>query len=499
MNTPLACPASLQESALKADLQSAGPGARVFVDFDHTLFLWNSTEAYIDHVRPGGFFAPLLKLISGLIPWRAFGRNGYFVWRDFVRLAFVMLFAPWTGSRFRKRAPALFAAHLNTRLDALLQGVDPSRIIIVSFGLASVIRPLLAGSRYEHARIVAPGLFGQPGARARGKVVMLRDTGIEINPSTDIVITDSARDDADLVAATPHSHVVEWPEAVTRPAHAGAYFPFFYTARIKRSPGFLIKQVFLEELPVVLLMFAVLDIALAIPVFVLITFLFVAYMLVYEIGYAENDRIGEKKELRPKLSTGYFGNRSIRLEPDAWIWASGFTLLGFAIIPEAERAAIARHAGFGFLEGAPAEIFALTAAWMAFLGLSRFVFWAFNHAPLAWRVFIYLPLHATKYFGPLMFFAVHPAGVALGLAQMVRTWSMYAIRRAGGDEHLLSSQMVRLCFLAVFSAVIFHVVELTRAEAILLAIAFAFCIVRALPEIRRKMTGAQEKLELAPR
>lgn len=131
--------------------------------------------------------------------------------------------------------------------------------------------------------------------------------------------------------------------------------------------------------------------------------------------------------------------------------------------------------------------------------LSRAVFWAFNHVPLAWRVFVYLPLHATKYFGPLIFLAAHPAGVALGLAQMVRTWSMYAIRRAGGDEHLLSSQMVRLCFLAVFSVVIFRVVALTPEEAILLAIAFAFCIARALPEIRRKMTGTQKKLALAPR
>lgn len=484
---------------LQADLRHAAPGARVFVDFDHTLFLWNSTEAYLDHVRPGSVFAPILKLISGLVPWRAFGRNGYFVWRDFVRLLFVILFTPWTRGRFGKRAPDLFAAHLNVRLDAMLQGIDPSRIVIVSFGLASVIRPLLAGSRYAQATLVAPGLFDQPGARARGKVEMLRKAGFEIDPSADIVITDSAKDDADLLAAAQKSHVVEWPEAVTRPAHADAYFPFFYTARIKRSPGFLVKQVFLEELPIILLMFAVLDIALAIPVFILITMLFIAYMLVYEIGYAENDRVGEQTEARPKLSAQYFESKALRMQPDAWVWAAGFTLLGFAITPEVERAAIARHVGLPGLEGAAIEILALSGIWMGFLMLSRAVFWAFNHVPLAWRVFVYLPLHATKYFGPLIFLAAHPAGVALGLAQMVRTWSMYAIRRAGGDEHLLSSQMVRLCFLAVFSVVIFRVVALTPEEAILLAIAFAFCIARALPEIRRKMTGTQKKLALAPR
>ncbi|MFN7178077.1 haloacid dehalogenase-like hydrolase [Hyphomonas sp.] len=484
---------------LQADLRHTAPGVRIFVDFDHTLFLWNSTEAYLDEVRPSGVFAPVLKLISGLVPWRAFGRNGYFVWRDFVRLLFVMVFAPWTRGSFGKRAPDLFAAHLNARLDAMLQGIDPSRIVIVSFGLASVIRPLLAGSRYAQATLVAPGLFGQPGARARGKVEMLRKAGVEIDPSADIVITDSAKDDADLLAAAQKSHVVEWPEAVTRPAHADAYFPFFYTARIKRSPGFLVKQVFLEELPIILLMFAVLDIALAIPVLILITMLFIAYMLVYEIGYAENDRVGEQKEVRPKLSARYFESKTIRMQPDAWVWAAGVTLLGFSITPEVERAAIARYAGLPGLEGTAIEILALSGIWMAFLLLSRAVFWVFNHAPLAWRVFVYLPLHATKYFGPLIFLTAHPAGVALGLAQMVRTWAMYAIRRAGGDEHLLSSQMVRLCFLAVFSVVIFRVVELTLQEAILLVISFIFCLVRALPEIRRKMTGTQKKLALAPR
>jgi len=34
-------------------------------------------------------------------------------------------------------------------------------------------------------------------------------------------------------------------------------WPFYYTARIKRTPGFLIKQIFLEEFPIVLLVFGI--------------------------------------------------------------------------------------------------------------------------------------------------------------------------------------------------------------------------------------------------
>jgi len=136
----------------------------------------------------------------------------------------------------------------------------------------------------------------------------------------------------------------------------------------------------------------------------------------------------------------------------------------------------------------------LTGIWTAFLLVSRAIFRLFNYAPLAWRVFAYLPLHATKYFGPLLFLPIHPAGVAIGLAQIVRTWSMYAVRRAGGNEHALSSQMVRLTFFLAFSAVIFAITALTRDEAFLLALAFAFCLIRAVPEVGKKMLGEAAQL-----
>ena len=54
--------------------------------------------------------------------------------------------------------------------------------------------------------------------------------------------------------------------------------------------------------------------------------------------------------------------------------------------------------------------------------------------------------------------------------------------------------MVRLTFLCMFSVVVFSIAELTRDEALLLAMAFAFCILRALPEARKKMFGNAARL-----
>ena len=479
---------------LRQDIGHLAETGHVYLDFDHTLFLWNSTEAFLDEARPSSILAPLLKLVSGLVPWKFLGKNGYFVWRDAVRVAMVLLLAPWTLGRFRKAAPDIYARERNRLLEAAVGGLDPSRIIIVSFGLHWIIRALLKGSPFEHATIVAPGLFELPSARARGKLAMLARNGFTINPDTDIVVSDSARDDADILKAVRQAHVIRWAGENTTPAHASAYFPFFYTARIKRSPGFLVKQVFLEELPVILIMFAALHGPSIVPVFIFLVMIFVSYLLVYEIGYAQNDTIGEQTEAQPKLSEAYYTHRKLRMEPEAWVWATLVTLAAFAVIPMELR--VSMLANLGLRDTAPTEagIFLLTAIWMVFLGLSRMVFYAFNHVPLAWRVFVYLPLHATKYFGPLLLLPIHPAGVALGFAQIVRTWSMYAIRRAGGDEHALSSQMVRLTFLCMFSVVVFSIAELTRDEAFLLALAFAFCILRALPEARKKMFGSAARL-----
>lgn len=481
-------------SELKRDIAGLAPDGRIYLDFDHTLFLWNSTESLVNEARPSGILGPLLKIISGLVPWKWIGRDGYFIWRDVFRLLLVFILAPWTIARFRKAAPAIYARERNPILEEAVSRIDPPRIVIVSFGLHWIIRALLKGSALEGARIVAPGIWGLGPARARGKVSLLARAGLVINPDTDIVVTDSAKDDADILAATARGHVIQWPLANTGPGLSNSYFPFFYTARIKRTPGFLVKQVFLEELPVILIMFGSLYGPMILPSFVSVVLLFVSYMLIYEIGYAENDRVGERTEAEPKLSKAYFKHRNFRLEPDAWIWAAGISLAAFAaVLPDMRKGMLERVLLDGFVTP-EWSVPALAAIWMLFLAAARTAFFVFNHVPLAWRVFVYLPLHASKYFGPLLFLPIHPGGVALGLAQIVRTWSMYAIRRAGGDEHILSSQMVRLNFLIVFSVVVFAITPLTPTEASLLALSFVFCIVRAIPEVRKKMTGESARL-----
>lgn len=268
------------------------------------------------------------------------------------------------------------------------------------------------------------------------------------------------------------------------------YLPFYYTARIKRTPGFFIKQVVLEELPIILLAFGLFGPDLNPSAWVSIILLFAALISVYEIGYAENDRVGQRSEANPKLSKAFRQLGKFRIAPFAWAWALLFTTAGVFVLGDAPYEAALARLGLSDLSGSLDGRFALIAVWVLLLLVSQAAFALFNAAPLKWRVFLYVPLHVTKYFGPLLFFVGHPVGLAFLAAHIVRTWSLYAIRRAGGDIDYISSQLVRLVFFLLF----IPVATMTMPwQEVWLAwqtqLIFAFCVVRAAPEVYRKMVA----------
>jgi len=265
-------------------------------------------------------------------------------------------------------------------------------------------------------------------------------------------------------------------------------WPFYYTAKIKRTPGFLLKQVFLEEFVIVLLVFGIFTIPLDLSIFVSLAALFAAMISVYEIGYAENDRIGKRKEERPKLTREFEDLGSFVIAPYAWLWALVFTIIGVLILGDnAQMAALERtrleELGTGWQGDA-----AMIGIWLGLILVSQLIFTIFNHVPLAWRVFLYVPLHVSKYLAPIVFFASGLVGMILLAAHIVRTWSLYAVRRADGDMEFLSSQLIRLVFFLLLLGLISAVQPMeTVWGAWQTWLVLAFCVIRALPEILRKM------------
>jgi len=473
---------------LDAVFEHPTKGAQYFVDFDHTLMLASSTERFLDSVRPSILFAVLLKALGVLAPWRITGKNGYFVWRDWLRVGMVCLLAPWSHWVFSRSARAVFDAHLNPDLDRYLSTIDPKDIVIVSFGFEFVIRELIRGTRYESAKIVAPTFWKMVRNRKRGKVSMLAGSKCVIDPIADVVITDSAVDDADLLSAVRKGYVITWGSNNTTGALSNTYIPFFYTAQIKRTPGFFVKQVLLEEMAVMVLAFSIFAGTSGIMLAAALIFLFLANFLIYEIGYAENDRVGLKTEDSPKLSSNFFRYKNYSLEPAAWVWAGLATILGMVFLGPEHGATALERLNLPVLGGYWQNIAALSAIWFGFIIVGRLCFWTFNHVPLRIRVFFYIPLHITKYFGPIILVPLHAIGCALLVAQIIRTWALYAIRRSGGDTEFVISQAVRLMFFIGLLGML----TLSFGVAAIFGIwqtwvLIAFCVLRALPEIYKKL------------
>ena len=265
-------------------------------------------------------------------------------------------------------------------------------------------------------------------------------------------------------------------------------WPFYYTAKIKRTPGFLIKQVFLEEFVIIMLVFGIFTLPLNPSVFVSLFFLFAAMISVYEIGYAENDRIGKRKESNPKLSPEFEQLGQFHIAPFAWAWAILFTAIGVFALGAGPQADALAKLGLSELGTGWQGDLAMMGIWLVLVGISQVMFAIFNHLPLAWRVFAYVPLHVSKYLAPVVFFSSGLVGVLLLAAHIVRTWSLYAVRRAGGDMEFLSSQLIRFVFILLLVGLISTVQPMdTVLQAWQTWLIVAFCAIRAIPELLRKM------------
>lgn len=182
-----------------------------YVDFDYTLLLNNSTDLYINSAHPRFLFWPIMKAVGLIRPWVLMGREGTLIWRDPIRVQIIQrLLGARIDEQFQKNSERLWHKFKNKELYELLEKVPQSSVTVVSFGIEKVISALLQGTKFQNTQIIAPTIATLSDERRKGKLSMLRGRGIVINKSRDVVITDSAKDDADLLAYVEHGFHIQW-------------------------------------------------------------------------------------------------------------------------------------------------------------------------------------------------------------------------------------------------------------------------------------------------
>lgn len=409
----------------------------LILDFDNTLILQNSTERWLDALRPKTL-AFLICLVCDFVVGFAARRRWCKAerWRDPLRVAVTTALFPWNYVWWRATAKRRMGRYLNGALAEAAGKTRARQVTIVTFGFEHVIAPLLAGAPIK-ATLIASGAFSPArNLRKRGKVAALLEAIGPERLKSALFVTDS-RDDQEVIDHAGRSALVQWGPYPS-PAFARTYFPMRYAVQGKYAGRNYFKtQILQEDLAIWLLAYAWSPLTLPI---LLLTFL--AMYSAYEIGYWENDHVAAKNEARPTLSktAAKFGGYPI------WhglVWMAVLSMLAIGGVSILKEHLVASWSG-------PSPMLA-GSMWLALLVVLLVTFRLFNRLPITRRPYVFPVLHFIKNFAGAFFLPLQPLGALLLASQVGSQMMVYIAHRSGGSGAAFNRQSQRALLFGVLA------------------------------------------------
>jgi len=472
----------------------------LIVDLDETLFLRNATQEYLGCIYPRPLGAAFLVGSKMLKPWRllptAFHPSDV-TQNRFLVVAATLLF-PWTLLVWRWRAKQLAEKYCNVSLAEAIDANPRAQPVIMTRGLDLIVDPLirhlpLLSVKNERFRVVSSRFWHWGKSEFAGMPDMVSSILGETAIAHSIVVTDS-EEDISLLEASATPCLLKWPQATFVPAMADMYIPLFYSEKVK-NPGkaHFVKRVILSHWVFGVIAWSVLSphpVINALGLFLLT----LSYWCVYEIGYQENDAVGEKYENTPTLSSTYSQYKS-RIDlntPWPWCWAVALAIPGLMLVALSQESlslmALVEHIG------EPASVLGWAAVgktvgidlamWLVYLGAIRVTFWVYNQANETSRMWIYPFLQVQRLFGFALFASTSAVGSMLLISFVIARWMQYCVYRCGGDRSTfpvnVSCLLLLVMLYATFAIGSADVMSLLTWQA---GIAFAYCIVRSVKKI----------------
>lgn len=475
-------------------IRTADEGSLVVVDFDETLFLRNSTEEYLDSIYPrqaGAFFLLGLKALK---PWRllpARMRDDKLS-RDWCLVVAATLFFPWTLLVWRYRARSLAKVFWNQHLLQAMNANPKAEVVVATLGFDIVVKPLLKhlpavlSGKFGEQNIIACRFWQAPADRAKGKLAMVSEVVGESALSRAIAITDSTLDQP-LLDAVKTPCLVVWPNAEYIPAMSNVYMPLFYSEKVKNpNKAHFVKRVLMGH-------WAFLAIALSLvsphpwlnaaSLFLLV----VSYWCIYEIGYQENDSVGEKYEKTPILSKNY-GQYKTRINlhtATPWYWATAIALPALFALEVGKIEAPLSVAVQLVLDQGPSLMIFNVAIWLWFLVAVRLTFWMYNQFNEEARIWIYPVLQVQKLFGFTLLVGTSAVGSLLLISLVISRWVHYAIYRYGGDRWRFPLNLAcLLLFLTMYISIAISSTSMTEVLTFQAFAATVYCFLRSTKALK---------------
>lgn len=270
------------------------------------------------------------------------------------------------------------------------------------------------------------------------------------------------------------------------------YLPFFYTYRIKKlNHSHIVKQLLLGQWAILAT-----AIGLSAPPYLLnilwLLLLNVSCAIIYEVGYWENDAIGEQYENKPVLNRTYARYKDrLKLHTAApWYWAIGIAIFTFvlqkiSILQTTSPISTASDAIEIAAQAWPSLLQSI-GIWICYLIAIRVTFGIYNRLSEPSRIWIYPILQAQRLFGFALVLPLNRVGAILLMSLVISRWMNYTVYRCGGDRKIIAFHLPHLCtftisFLAFFIGSPTPAVFFTWQSAI----AFIYCTAKGLREASR--------------
>jgi len=454
------------ETAIDAILSHGGP---VLLDLDETLYLRNSTEDFIDSVRPRLPALALMGMLDVFKPWRWTGGE---TTRDVWRVRLIATCFPWTVNRWKNRVTGLARDFTNLRLMKALKtpGMTP---IITTVGFQPIVTPLVAALGLPQAQIISARLstFAD---RRNGKLHLAVDALGNDTIRRALVLTDSAQDLTLLNACARPLRTV-WPEARHHRALSGVYMPGQYLTHVKRPGARYIVRGILQEDFAFWVLSSIALAALPLLHVLGLMFLLVSFWAIYERGYVDNDLIAARFEADPKLSAAFLDSPVATPRWQPWIWAFACGALAIVLLRWPQT-----PAPFDF------------AVWVVVLLATHGLFMLYNRFDKGARVWMFAGLQLARSAALVAVVPIALVGaLALG-AHVLAKWVPYYVYRLGGKEWPeVPFHLIRLLFFVLLALLLglsqgFSSLSTATALALL-----AWNLFRARQELAAALTAAK--------
>ena len=264
------------------------------------------------------------------------------------------------------------------------------------------------------------------------------------------------------------------------------YLPLLYSEKVKRpNKKYLLNNIIGEDFLILLLAFSYSSYHPIASIFGLL-FLQVSFWCIYELGYIENDVIGEKFEEKAILSYNYRSYEYCHSPVQAWVWSIVLAFSGILIVSYEQYTAnntLALPTLYGINLNWAAQGLLL---WLFFLVALRILFRVYNFVNKQSRVWFYWILQTCRYCGFLVVLTTDTIGLMFLLSSIITRSIQYILYRyLGGKNSSWPMDFPRYFFCLLIYLVLLSAVAANERDLYLLInphvlLISAFCILRGI-------------------